>query len=130
MPGGWTVMDRTCGRRLRCRYAALIDVTIGPSPLPVRTARHCRYRAFGLEIGEPLALVAAGDHVLHVSSGVSVLPERVNISIRPSDGTVACQLSAPHVATVCASRASDSYVPRAARSAPRRNSLPGFAVAQ
>src|SRR5438093_1325962 len=108
MPGGWTVIDRTTGRRLRCRYAALIDVTTGPSPLPVRTARHCRYRAFGLTIGDPSPLVTADDQALHVSSGVSVLPERVNISILPSTGRVARQLSAPHVATVCASRGSDS----------------------
>ena len=57
MPGGWTVMLRTTGRRLRCRYAAVTDVRTGPSPLPVITARHCRYRAFGLVIGDPAGLV-------------------------------------------------------------------------
>ena len=39
------------------------------------------------------------------------------------------QLIAPHVDTISASRGSDSYVPRGARSGERRNSLPGLAVA-
>src|SRR5690242_17065726 len=129
MPGGWTVIDRTCGRRFRCRYAAVTDVSTGPSPFPVRTARHCRYRAFGLTMGELSAFAYAGDQALHVSSGVSVLPERVESSMRLPLVAVPRQLSAPHADTICASRGSDSYVPRGARSAPKRNSLPGFAVA-
>ena len=39
MPGGWTVIDWTSGRRFRCRYAAVTDVSTGVA-LPVRTARH------------------------------------------------------------------------------------------
>src|SRR6185312_2126733 len=122
MPGGWTVMERTTGRMLRCRYAAAVDVRTGPSPLPVSTARHCRYRAFGLAIGEPSAFEYGADHELQVSSGVSVLPLRVEISILASRGTEPCQRIDPHVASICASRASDSYVPRCARSGDRRNS--------
>src|SRR5215471_11446534 len=128
MPGGWTVIDRTTGRRLRCRYAAVTDVNVGPSPRPVNTARHCRYRALGLAMVEPSGFVYADDQLLQASSGVSVLPDRVKSSIRPPFGTVPRQLTVPHDATVLASRTSDSYVPRVARSAESRNSLPGFAV--
>src|SRR5580765_4193196 len=106
MPGGWTVMLRTTGRRLRCKYAAVTEVSTGPSPLPVRTARHCRYRAFGLVIDEPSALVYAPDHALQVSSGVSVLPVRVKSSMRlpvAAAGDVPRQLIAPQVDTICAS---------------------------
>ena len=58
-------------------------------------------------IGEPSALVYAADQVLHVSSGVSVLPLRVKSSILPP-AVVPRQLIAPHVDTICASRVSDS----------------------
>src|SRR5713101_7021698 len=108
MPGGWTVTLRTCGRRFRCRYAAVTDVSTGPSPLPVNTARHCRYRAFGLVMDEPSALAYADDHTLHVSSGVSVLPLRVKSSMRFPAGVDPRQLIAPHVETIWASRDSDS----------------------
>src|SRR6266850_4278854 len=108
MPAGCTVIDWTLGRRLRCRYAAVTEVSTGPSPLPVRTARHCRYRAFGLVIAEPSLLEYAPDHVLHVSSGVSVLPDRVYSSMRFPAAAVPCQLIAPQVEIICASRASDS----------------------
>ncbi len=78
MPGGWTVMDETSGRRLRGRYAVVTEVSTGPcAPVVVNTARHCRYRAFGLEMGSPPALVYAWDHALQVSSGVAVFPVRV-----------------------------------------------------
>ena len=40
--GGCTVIERTCGRMLRCRYAAVTDVSTGPLPRPVKTARHWR----------------------------------------------------------------------------------------
>src|ERR1700730_9908390 len=99
MPGGWTVMLRTCGRRFRCRYAAVTEVSTGPSPLPVSTARHCRYRAFGLVIDEPSALVYAAAQTLHVASGVSVLPVRVKTSMRLPAGDVPRQLMAPQVET-------------------------------
>src|SRR4051812_36195359 len=108
MPGGCTVIERTTGRRLRCRYAAATDVSTGPLPLPLRTARHCRYRAFGLVIADPSGAEYAADHALHVSSGVSVLPLRVDSSIRLSRGIVPRHRSEPHVASICASRASDS----------------------
>src|SRR5262245_21403993 len=101
-------MERTCGRRFRCRYAALIEVSTGPSLLPVRTTRHCRYRAFGLVIADPVLLVYADDHALHVASGVSVLPDRVNTSTFDPAGVVACQPTTPQVEIICASRASDS----------------------
>src|SRR5438045_4157462 len=101
-------MLRTTGRRLRCRYAAVTDVRTGPSPLPLSTARHCRYRAFGLVIEEPSALVYAADQLLHVSSGVSVLPLRVNSSIWWPPPVDPRQLIAPQVDTICASRGSDS----------------------
>jgi len=55
-PGGCTVMLDITGRRLRGRYAAVTDVSTGPAllpPLDFSTARHWRYRAFGLEIGSP-----------------------------------------------------------------------------
>src|SRR5687767_6387577 len=107
MPGGWTVTDRTSGRRLRCRYAAVTDVSTGPVPEPESVARHCRYRAFGLTIGDPSAAVCAGDQSLHVSSGVSVLPERVKSSTRLPEGVDPRQLMAPHVDAICASRTSD-----------------------
>src|SRR5215470_9614323 len=80
-------------------------------------------------MGDPSGLPYGADHALHVSSGVSVLPVRVEISIFPSFGTDQCQRIEPHVANICASRASDSYVPRGACSDETRNSLPGFAVA-
>src|SRR4051794_30003031 len=108
MPGGWTVMERTTGRRLRCRYAAVTDVSTGPSPLPVSTARHCRYRALGLVIGEPSGDAYADDHALQVSSGVSVFPLRVVSSTLLSFGTVPRQLNVPQVATIWASLGSDS----------------------
>src|SRR5437764_12668720 len=101
-------MERTTGRRFRCRYAAVTDVRTGLSLLADSTARHCRYRALGLAIGEPSGAAYAGDHALHVSSGVSVLPDRVNSSIWLPAPLEPCQLSAPHVAIVCASRGSAS----------------------
>src|SRR4051794_25732635 len=67
---------------------------------------------------------------LHVSSGVRVFPERVESSTFPPDGTAACHFNAPHAATVVASRTSDVYVPRSARSAESRNTFPGFDVAK
>src|SRR5437773_12467632 len=100
-------MLRTCGRRLRCRYAAVTEVSTGPSPLPVSTARHWRYRAFGLVIGEPSAFEYAADHALQVSSGVSVLPDRVYNSMRFPAAVVPRQLIEPHVEIICASRDSD-----------------------
>jgi len=80
-------------------------------------------------IGVPSALVYAADQALHVSSGVSVLPARVKSSILLPAAAVPCQLIVPQVDTICASRVSDSYVTRAARSGDTRNSLPGLAVA-
>ena len=59
----------------------MTDVSTGPSPLPVKTARHCRYRAFGLMIGDPSDAAYAADHGLHVSSGVSVFPDRVKRAV-------------------------------------------------
>src|SRR5262245_20900737 len=124
------VSERTTGRRLRCRYAAVTDVSTGPSPRPrANTARHCRYRAFGLVMGEPFGLVYGEDQALQVSSGVSVLPLREYSSILSPFPVPPRQLSDPHVAIICASRGSDSYVPFAARSSVSLNSLPGFAVA-
>ena len=96
------------GRRFRCRYAAVTDVSTGPSPRPVRTARHCRYRALGLAMGAPSDGTALVDQALQVSSGVAVLPLRVASSILLPLGTVPCQLSAPQVASICASPGSDS----------------------
>ena len=57
------------------------------------------------------------------------LQRRVAISIFVPVGACACHLIAPHAATVCASRTSDVYVPRAARSEESRKILPGFDVA-
>ncbi len=124
------MIARTIGRRFRCRYAAVTDVRTGPPPFPVSTARHWRYRALGLVMGEPSGEVYAADHELQVSSGVSVLPLRVASSTWLPLGTVPRQLSAPHVDTICASLGSDSYVPREACSDDSRNSLPGLAVAK
>ena len=103
------------GRRLRCTYAAETDVRTGLLALPASTAFHCRYRAFGLLISSPLDAAYGPLQALHVSSGVAVLPDRVNTSTRPPAGTDARQLSVPQSATVCASRTSDVYVPSAAR---------------
>ena len=61
------------------------------------TARHCKYLAFGLVMGDPCALVYAADQALQVSSGVSVLPEREYSSMRPPAGTIAFQLIDPQV---------------------------------
>src|SRR5436309_15891937 len=102
MPGGCTVIERTCGRRLRCRYAAVTEVSTGPSPFPVRTARHCRYRALGLVIGDPSTLEYAADQALHVPYGVSVLPHRVNSSIWLPVAADPCPLSVLDLHTVCA----------------------------
>src|SRR5215470_17961143 len=130
MPGGWTVIERTTGRRFRCRYATVTDVRIGVSPFPLNTARHCRYRAFGLAMGALPPDAAAGAQALHASSGVSVFPLRVKSSNCEPFGTDPCQRMAPQVATICASRGSDSYVPRAARSDDSLNTFPGLAVAK
>jgi hypothetical protein len=43
-----------------------------------------------------------------VSSGVSVLPDRVKSSTRLPFGVAPRQLMEPHVETICASRTSDS----------------------
>ena len=75
---------------------------------PVSTARHCRYRAFGLLIGEPSAAVYGADQSLHASSGVRVLPERVETSTLVPAGVVARQETAPQDATIFASLTSDS----------------------
>src|SRR3954462_15602817 len=130
MPGGCTVMERTGGRRFRCRYAAVTDVSTGPAPLPVSTARHCRYLAFGLAMAAPSVGNEFVDHALQVSSGGSVLPLRVASSMRLPWGTVPRQLNPPQVETICASLGSDSKVPRDACSEETRNSFPGFAVAK
>jgi hypothetical protein len=84
------------------------EVSTGPSPLPVNTTRHCRYRAFGLVIGDPAASPYAADQALQVSSGVSVLPARVNSSTLLPGAAVPRQLIAPHVEIICASCTSDS----------------------
>ena len=63
------------------------------------------YRALGLEIGAPGAAYG-DDHGLQVSSGVSVLPERVDSSILLPVGVAPRQLIAPHDDTICASRTS------------------------
>ena len=77
----------------------------------------------------PSGRVIAGDQALHASSGISEFPDLVETSMPAPLGMVACHVSAPHVATVCASCDSDSNVPRLARSDDSRYSLPGFAVA-
>src|SRR5262245_24492556 len=101
------VIDVTSGRRLRGRYAAVTDVRIGEVALsPLSTARHCRYRAFGLAICSPSAIVYGFDHALHVSSGVAVLPDRVDTCTCPGFA-VARHRSTPQLATVPASRTSD-----------------------
>jgi len=83
----------------------------------------------GLVTGDPSALTYGPAQALQVSSGVSVFPDRVYISMRVPAGAVARQLIAPQVDTICASRTSDSYVPRGARSGESLKTLPGFAVA-
>jgi hypothetical protein len=65
-------------------------------------------------MGSPSGRVYAFDHGLHVSSGFAVLPDRVKTCT--SDALPeARHRTAPHVATVPASRTSDTYVPVAAR---------------
>src|SRR5690606_11928155 len=107
MPGGCTVSDCTRGRTFRCRKAAVMEVSTGPSPAPERTACHCRYRAFGLVTGDPLAFWYGDDHSLQPPSGVGVLPDLVRTSIRDPDGVVPRQLMTPQRATICASSTSD-----------------------
>src|SRR5688572_28948198 len=120
----------TRGRVLRGRYAAVTDVSSGLSVgLGVRTARHCRYRSRGLTIALPSGAPQASLQSLQVSSGVRVLPERVDSSTLVPEGVSACHFSAPQVAKVCASRTSDRYVPRSDRTRESRCSLPGFDVA-
>src|SRR3954469_4632761 len=47
-PGGCTVIEEISGRRLRCRYATVTDVTTGDvEALPESSVFHCMYRAFG-----------------------------------------------------------------------------------
>ena len=129
VPGGWTVIVDTTGRRLRGRYAVVTEVRTGPcAPVVENTARHCRYRAFGLAIGSPPALVYGLDHALQVSSGVAVLPVRVKREISPWVAE-ARQRIAPQLATVPASRTSDSYVPRRAAAGESANSFPGLLAA-
>src|SRR4051812_46451317 len=111
------------------RYAEDSDVKIGADvAVPVSTARHCRYRAFGLAICEPSALVYGPLQSLQASSGVRVLPERVNTSTLLPAGAVARHVIAPHVDTSFASLTSDSNVPFVARAADTDISKPGFAV--
>jgi hypothetical protein len=59
-------------------------------------------------MGDPSALPYGGDQALQVSSGVGVFPERVEISIAAPSGVDPRQLIDPHVATIRASRGSDS----------------------
>src|SRR3990170_3411614 len=87
------------------------------SRAPVRTARHCRYRARGLTIGLPLGSVYGALQSLQVSSAVRVLPDRVDTCSVVPAGIAPCHLIAPQVATDWASRISERYVPRCARSA-------------
>jgi hypothetical protein len=61
----------------------------------------------GLAICSPSALAYAVDHALQVSSGVAVLPERVGSCTCPARA-VARQRITPQLATVPASRTSDS----------------------
>src|ERR1041384_3971762 len=83
VPGGLMVIEVTSGRMFRGRYAAVTDVSSGASPLlPVSTARHCRYRARGLVMGLPSCVGYGAVQSLQVSSGVRVLPDRVEISTR------------------------------------------------
>src|SRR5262249_7742507 len=95
---------------------------------PLSAAFHCRYRALGLAIRSPDGVVYAFDHALHVSSGVAVLPLRVKISISPGRAFARQRIS-PHVATVPASRTSDSYAAVAERPLAIPNTLPGLLVA-
>ena len=102
----------------------------GDRILPLFMAQAFPAGAVGLVIADPSAAVYAADHGLQVSSGVAVLPVRVEISMPLPVGVDPRQRMAPQVATVCASRGSDSYVPRGARSGDKRNNFPGFAVAK
>ena len=102
------MIEVTWGRMLRGRNAADTDVSTGLAEVPVRTARHCRYRAFGLVIGEPSALPYGPAQSLHASSGVLVLPDRLKTSTFAPAGTLARQPSTPHVDTKRASFTSDS----------------------
>jgi hypothetical protein len=96
--------------------------------VPVSTARHCRYLAFGLVIGEPSPLAYGPAQSLHASSGVLVLPDRLKTSTFAPAGTLARQPMTPQLDTNRASLTSDSYVPRAARVGDIAISNPGFAV--
>src|SRR6186997_224784 len=125
------VIDVTCGRMLRGRYADDRDVSTGAEvAVPVSTAFHCRYRALGLVICEPSAFAYEELHSLHASSGVRVLPERVKISTLVPAGAVARHATTPHVETRRASFTSDSKLPRVARTDDTDISSPGFAVAR
>ena len=66
------------------------------------------YRALGLVMGELSPDPEAGAQALQASSGVSVFPVRVKTSICEPYGTVPRQRSDPQVASICASRGSDS----------------------
>src|SRR5262245_60314939 len=102
------VIELTSGRRFRGRYAAVTEVRIGDVALsPVNTARHCRYRAFGLAIRPLCASVYGVDQAVYVSSGVAVLPDRVDTCTCPGFA-VARHRNTPQLATVEASRTSDS----------------------
>ena len=53
-PGGWTVTVWICGRRFRCRYAAVRVSRTGVWPaLPARATFNCRKRARSLDTGSP-----------------------------------------------------------------------------
>ena len=59
-------------------------------------------------MGEPSGAAYGADQSLHASSGVRVLPERVDTSTLVPAGVVARQDSAPQDATIFASFTSDS----------------------
>ena len=102
------MIEVTWGRMLRGRKAADTDVSTGLTDEPLSTARHCRYRALGLVIGDPSALAYGPAQSLHASSGVLVLPDRLKTSTFEPAGTLARQPITPHVETKRASFTSDS----------------------
>src|SRR6266571_8935296 len=69
-PGGCTVIVVIWGRRLRCKYADVIESSTGDVPsLPTSAAFTWRKRARSLAMGSPPARTCGGDQSDQVESG-------------------------------------------------------------
>src|SRR5687768_17013477 len=107
-------MLRTSGGEFCGRYASVTLFSIGVAPaVPVISAFHSIYRAFGLVIGEPADAVSGADHSLHVRSAFAEFPERARNASDVPAGTSARHRKLPHRDAVPVSCGGASYDPAA-----------------